>query len=167
MIGFLIVFIIMAFICTLWFSYGSIDAMDIVFGGLMGLIISLFLFLVISCVITSNCKTEAYISSEQQIYALQDNNSVKGSFFLGSGSIDGTMKYAYLIKSEDGVEIKYIDSDGVIIVEEDSNKPRIITYSNRFTSGFWNKMSWCTISDKTKIYIPKNSVKYDYKVDLE
>ena len=36
----------------------------------------------------------------KELYALQDNNEISGSFFLGSGRIDEEMYYVYIVKED-------------------------------------------------------------------
>lgn len=97
------------------------------------------------------------------IASLQDNSSVSGQFFLGSGQVNGTMAYTYMIHDADGgYTMKTIDAVDAKIYESDDATPHIET---------WNmKKSFLFLyEDKTvyKIYIPENSIKINYDIDLQ
>lgn len=168
----MILYLICAMICfgiflKLFSEYGlefSDYIMSIVFGIIVGIFMYLFVSLIIGCALPLKNITENI-----NIYALQDNASIQGSFFLGSGNINGTMKYYYLTKNEDGVIMNTINADNVIIVES-SDKPHIEIDKQKFKEGFWNSQIFLGSFEttiKTKIIIPKGSVKYGFNVDLK
>ena len=53
-------------------------------------------------------KTEI-VKTTYNLEALQDNNSVKGSFFLGSGQIDGKMKYVFYYERDGFYKLEQAD----------------------------------------------------------
>src|SRR5574344_1918088 len=64
------------------------------------------------------------------IECLQDNPSTQGSFFLGSGRVDGTFKYVFYYKYEDGFQMKLVDYNDAIVKYSDEN-PRVERYFNK------------------------------------
>ena len=146
----------------------GIDFKDVVMSTILGLLIGCVVYLFIGFSILV-CLPKETIVYNTEIYALQDNSSVKGSFFLGSGNVDGTMKYCYLATNEDGVTMNTIDANSVIIIESD-DEPHIATYRSIVKDSFLKRQVLFGEIEpilKTKIYIPKNSIKYNFDVDLE
>ena len=102
------------------------------------------------------------------IETLQDNNSVSGNFFLGTGQIEGKMKYVFYYE-ENGlyrmmqlnynlVQIKYSDSKPKVNVTENYPSNSIINY---FAIDL-------DIYDKTYIIeVPKGTIKSNYNLDAQ
>lgn len=107
-------------------------------------------------------------TNEIQIIALQDNGKVSGSFFLGSGSIDGKMQYTYMTKDNNNeMEMKQIDIDHASLIY--SNTPKVEEYEKFFDKKiikfFFGDQTF--YSTKYKIYIPERTIKENYNVDLK
>lgn len=105
-----------------------------------------------------------------QIVAIQDNITMNGSFFLGSGQIDGEMKYMYYYKSDNNT-YKFGDIDADICsISYDSIDPRIVlTYEIKDENAFINNF---TLTHKPRlvkatIYIPEGSLVSNYNLDLK
>ena len=69
--------------------------MESILGGLIGGVIGVIIMLALP--MKTEINTYTY-----KIETLQDNNSVSGSFFLGSGSIEGKMKYVFYYETNGG-----------------------------------------------------------------
>src|SRR5574344_1763378 len=48
------------------------------------------------------------------IECLQDNSSTQGSFFLGTGQVNGIFKYAFYYKCEDGFQMNLVNYNDAI-----------------------------------------------------
>lgn len=106
----------------------------------------------------------------QEIISLQDNNSVLGQLFLGSGYIKGDMKYVFYLKEdsntyklnvvnyEDGA-IQYTDGPPtVVITDKQRDENSILSY---FTFSDWN-------AKRTYVFkVPKGSIKQNISLDAQ
>ena len=142
---------------------------SIILGGLKSIIVTILLGAICFSIISVEADIQTVPSSNTQLYALQDSNSVQGTFFMGCGSIDGSMKYTYLIKDGDAFQLKTINTNGVNIKETDS-EPHIVFYKNVYKNP---KVAWWVgdvpIIDNPnpEIYIPKGTIEYGFNIDLK
>ena len=96
-------------------------------------------------------------TSERKLVALSNKTETHGSFFIGTGSINSEMKYIYLYRSQDnGIRQDYSTPACSTIYEVES-EPKIIQRTRE-----WCKCHWCSF-----YYIPKNSVKKIYNIDID
>lgn len=110
---------------------------------------------------------EIYDTKTEYIIALKDNNTAKGEFFLGSGTVKSDSYYYYFTEDENhGKHFNKIQAEKVILYDDESKKPYIKTISKRSSSDIKN---FFFIIDKVEyeIHIPKNSIDYSFSVDLE
>lgn len=105
------------------------------------------------------------------IYSINNNNDIEGSFALGCGSINSQMYFYYYISTDYGYSIEKIRSDGVIFVEDNDCidygyisfiEKQLINEDNFFGFGKWVPNP----EPLTVIHLPKNSVKIDFNVSL-
>ncbi|MFW6281663.1 MAG: hypothetical protein ACOC1O_02560 [bacterium] len=158
----LILFIIIGISIAVMESYDFVDkfANSIVNSvGAFGIWIFIMLFL--SAFISIGAETEEYLYSSNKIYALDGNFETNGNFFLGTGSVDESLKYYYLVKKEGGKKIKSVHANNVILYESDN--PRIEVYNVRFKRNWLNNNFICISGLKYKLYIPDGSIKQNYK----
>lgn len=109
-----------------------------------------------------------------KIYAMNDQFGNKGSFFLGCGTLEQGAYYFYYYQTEGGFKMGKINADNALIVESDTEVPRIQYFKNEFVNKdneFWgtppgNGECNCQIKEVT-IYVPKNSVKQNISFDLQ
>lgn len=102
----------------------------------------------------------------KNIVALQDNNSVSGSFFLFSGQIDGVSYYHYM-EQKDGYKVAgKIRADNSRIYEDGENF--IEECRIEFKNKNWNNSAaiWNTRCD-SRIHIPKDSITNEFNIDLK
>ena len=135
--------------------------MNIIFGVIIGAIIGLFIAFILPM------KTyDAHGSCN--IVALQDNSSVSGSFFLGSGQIDGKMKYVFYIEENGLYKMHQIDYNLVQIRYTDSI-PKIHITEITKTDAFINHFAIDrNIGDQTYIIeVPKGTIKTNYNLDAQ
>ena len=133
--------------------------MESILGGLIGGLIGVILMLALP--MKTEINTYTY-----KIETFQDNNSVSGSFFLGSGSIDGKMKYVFYYEVNGGFKMAQIDYDDAIIKYSDNVKA--IRYKEEPTDAFIN---WFAVdiymSDTYEIFVPKGTIKSNYNLDAQ
>ena len=101
--------------------------------------------------------------STQELLSFSGLSSVEGSFFLGSGQVDGDINYYYLVENNNVYEIEKIGRRDIKI--KYSDEPRIVVKQPKFESESLNK--WFNIEgshQKKYFYIPEGSINYDFKV---
>jgi hypothetical protein len=131
----------------------------------IGSMVGIAITLAASGIIGGIVVNEYVLKDTFPIYALQDNNGVQGSFFLGSGSVDSNLKYYYAAQCEDGIKIYNIDTEKAILKNDEN--PHIETYKAQFVNKFLRNNLANLCDDKYKIYIPQGSIQYNFNVDLK
>lgn len=166
--GFLI-FVAICMIIGFFIAYSDYgDFGDGFLGVLSGLFIGLILSFCLAVVLDSTLQKEYYVVEKSPIYALQDGSNANGNFFLGSGYVKGEMRYTYISKTDKGMEIKSIDTEGNYVKEDNSKSPNIVTYASRHKSKIMGKLFPTVMDDEYKVItIPEHSIKYNYNVDLK
>lgn len=145
-------------------GFDILDLLVYLFTILLGSVLGGFFGFLIAISIPS--KTEVVVDTHY-LEAFQDNNSINGSFFLGSGNISGNMKYVYYYQSEDGYRMNQLSYNNVLI-KYTNDQPKIEFYKNQQTDDFINKFSInLELNKKTIIYIPKGSIMQNYSLDAK
>lgn len=125
----------------------------IVLGSLVAIILPMDLY----------CKKYSF-----DIQSLQDNSTISGNFFLGSGNIEGKMKYVFYYKDKEVYKMMQLDYDAVGIIYSDSN-PKVnvsqMCPTNSFINYFALDLDCCC--KKYIIEIPKGTIKNDYNLDAQ
>lgn len=129
-------------------------------GGFVGFLIALYI----------PSKTETIIDT-YYLEALQDNNnSETSSLFLGSGYINGEMKYVFYYETDGGYKMKQLSYDNALI-KYTNETPKVETYREEQTDAFINKfsvyMGSCGCNNKNIIYVPKGTIKNNYNLDVQ
>lgn len=150
-----------------FFPYGM-DLFDYVAGVLFGILFaSLFgglLFLLcwgIGYLMPKHLEVEKTIA----LVSIDNNISVQGNFFLGSGFIESKQYYFYMEKLDGSfVPHRVVVEDNVFITENSQENPKIIFYKFKFNNKYANLIA-VNLSEKViEIVIPKNSVKYGFNL---
>lgn len=165
----LLIFLIVAFILSRvdkrkndWYDFT--DTMIFMWGGFL---IGLLIVLISSIIVSSVAESEAFVIGTREIVAFKDNNSTSGSFFLGSGYVDGDMKYCVMIKNENGsYEMKTYDTDECFIIET-NDTPKMEKRGYYFKSEWLNWFLFNMKLNEYVFYIPEGSICNNYVVDLE
>ena len=112
-------------------------------------------------------KTEI-VKTTYNLEALQDNNSVKGSFFLGSGQIEGRMKYVFYYENEGYYKLKQADYSEVNVKYSDE-KPKAERFNRKnVKDAFINNFAIdCNYDQEYIIYVPKGTIKQNYSLDAQ
>ena len=151
-----------------YFEYGEIDTEDWVIGFFAMLALVGFSF-IISLIISLAIPFEHnyFVAVEERnIYSCKDNRDVSGNFVLGTGHIDETLFYYYIIDTEQGQKIDKVKSDYTYI-QSTHNAPKIIEYR---ATGFKYKVHYLYSFPANYyyvLYVPENTIKYEYNVDME
>jgi hypothetical protein len=96
-------------------------------------------------------------TKERELVSMSNGQSLHGSFFLGTGQINGVMKYRYLYR--DNGNIRYSESTATCsYIKETQDKPVLIMKKRYERCG----CTWCS-----HFYIPMGSIKYNYNIDIE
>ena len=113
------------------------------------------------------CKGPYESQEPQRLYSLSNKTSVSGSFFLGSGSVHGEDYFYFLDRAPLGYYIRKVASNISFINE-------CIEYPYYIISIPTYKYKWIKYltplpplrSEVYQFYIPKNSIKYGFNVDI-
>ena len=91
---------------------------------------------------------------EYELKSLKTSETIEGDFFLGSGDLDGTIRYfAYIKNSEDNSFKPIFVLYDKVRITETNNRPKLIV-----TESLHGK--------KYHFYIPENSIKEYFVPDL-
>ena len=123
-------------------------------------IISLIIALIIPC--------KTYMAKhEYKIIALQDNASVEGNFFLGIGSVNGTMKYFMYVDYGDHVKMETLSTSCTKI--KYSNKPYLeIQQRSKVPRAFRNNFALLfNDHEEFTIYVPYGTIKQNFTLDAK
>lgn len=138
-------------------------------------------------------KIDYTVDDTIEIYALEDNTSTKGTFFLGTGSVNNKTYYCYYMLTEDGYKYDTISPQEYEVYLNyitDDEKPHIDTLYKTKTKTISSKYYWLvsaralfnpqgykvgtviqtkkyTLFKKYKIYVPKGTIDENYKIDME
>lgn len=108
------------------------------------------------------------IKETKELYALQNNNQINSSFFLGSGHIDEEMHYVYIVKEDKGKQMQTLEIDAnEIYLNDNVDTPTLDIYSKDFK---YEWMYWFAMPETSYEYvfnIPSGSIDYEYNIDLE
>lgn len=108
------------------------------------------------------------IKETKELYALQNNNQINGSFFLGSGRIDEEMHYVYIVKEDKGKQMQTLEIDAnEIYLNDNVDTPTLDIYSKDFK---YEWMYWFAMPETSYEYvfnIPSGSIDYEYNIDLK
>ena len=99
--------------------------------------------------------------SIQPLKAIDIDEDLHSSFFLGCGSINSEDKFIYIAKVDNlGYKIQEVDIDNCYIIEEDIEQP----YLEISNIKWWD---WVvTSNDRYIFHIPPNSIKENYEVNI-
>ena len=138
-------------------DYILVSITAILIGGIIGTAIAFAL----------PAKTEI-VKTTYNLEALQDNNSVKGSFFLGSGQIDGKMKYVFYYENDGYYKLEQADYEEVKVKYSDE-KPKAERFNRKnVKDAFINNFAIdCNCYQEYIIYVPKGTIKQNYTLDAQ
>lgn len=139
-----------------WFLLCFYASMGLMIGGFIGFIFAL-------AIIPSDTKQ---VITTNNLIALKDTSTLQGSFFLGTGSIDGEMKYTFYYETDNGFKLRQLSNYRVTIKYD--GHPRIETITKVKTDAFINHFSlFCGKIPEYIIYVPENTISNNFNLDLE
>jgi hypothetical protein len=147
-----------------WSDWG--DVAMAFFGSFMaGFAIVMMVTLFSSAICDEVCDKTWYTSSDVEIHALQDNITTEGRFFLGSGQVDGNLKYFYVEDTEFGYTVRDVDADNTYIKNTDG-KCHLETQTYEFDNWFVRLIA-APMGERRIFYIPEGSILQNYNIDLQ
>ena len=107
-------------------------------------------------------KGDYAIISTQPLKAIDIDEDLHGSFFLGCGSINSEDKLIYIAKVDNlGYKIQEVDIDNCYIVEEDIEQPYL-----EISNVKWRDWVIKFFDNRYIFHIPPNSIKENYEVNI-
>lgn len=95
---------------------------------------------------------------EYDLMTLTDNQSVSGSFFLGSGAINGINSYSYYLQNPDGSkQLGYQDASQVKVFDNSDRAYLVYAYDCELGVGSWLANCWAE-NKVTEIHVPKGTI---------
>lgn len=161
--------IITIIILVIFFNYSEYqnyysDFIDYFIQTLRGLFIGGILGFIIALALPMNTEINKY---EYEIEALQDSNSVNGSFFLGSGSFNGEMKYVFYYKIKNRFKLAQVDYDNTSIEYTDET-PIAERYKEEADKSTINLFALdVCLKDDWVMKVPKGAIKNNYNLDAK
>lgn len=108
------------------------------------------------------------IKETKELYALQNNNQINSSFFLGCARTDEEMHYVYIVKEDKGKQIQTLEMNAnKIYLNDNVDTPTLDIYSKDFK---YEWMYWFAMPETSYEYvfnIPSGSIDYEYNIDLK
>ena len=127
----------------------------------LGFLLSFMIIAFITDIVAS-FKGDYTTISTQPLKAIDIDENLHSSFFLGCGSINSEDKFIYIAKVDNlGYKIQEVDIDNCYIIEEDIEQPYLeisnIKWRDWVTKYFENRYIF---------HIPPNSIKENYEVNI-
>lgn len=160
------IFLICVVLFIIFFSWedGGFSFFTLLAGFLTGAFIAIIVLVFSSGIFPS----ELQLHQESSILSIKHENSIEGTFFLGSGSIDSETYYFYLQQREDG-GIKYskINTSDAILYETEDNF-RIERWRKEYKNPIIRRIFIAPVlaNDEVRFYIPEGSILYNFILDL-
>ena len=102
----------------------------------------------------------------KEIYALEDNITHNGRYFLGSGTANGDAAYFYIVEEDFGIKTKSKDTDYAYI-KYTNETPTVEYYDVEFKNPFYKWIVLWGPYNICRFNIPEGSVTSNINVDLE
>lgn len=131
--------------------------------------------LLISSLVEAVVEPESVLVEKRsvELVAMKDNSNIRGSFFLGTGSVGEELKYHYMKKvgtanGRVAYKAASVYANEVIVVETNDETPRITLYDYRYKNKLLNFLFLNTKRPVKEVVVPVGSVVQNlYEVDLE
>lgn len=163
------VLVIVSLIVAIIYSIRVGQDFDSIFSGIIaflcafffGCLINSLVFISFSLAFTQKENLEYDIINSQNIYALKDN--IGEEYYLGQNN---DLLYYYMVKDERGYNIQQINSKDVYL-KYVNDTFKIEEYEAYFKYDWMNFFGIPVGKNYYIFYIPENSIKMDYKIDME
>ncbi|MDO4966753.1 MAG: hypothetical protein Q4E51_08615 [Lachnospiraceae bacterium] len=147
------------------YGFGLPDG-DQVFGAIVSVIIT-FIISFLIFMIASVIPGEGHVLDvkSKNLYALQDNVDINGSYFLGCGSTGRNLEYYYVYMTEDGgYKTDKISAENITVYYTDEDY-RIDTVYFEFDNIVHRFLG--AGYTEYRAYIPRGSILQNYLIDLQ
>lgn len=144
-----------------WVTYIGL----ILLGGFLGVAVSLLASLFICC--SPNVNVDYTLVDTKPIYALEDNITNNGHYYLGSGTKDGDAAYFYVIEDEWGMKVESKDTDYSYIIYDNDKKPRVEIYDGEWSNPLIKALSFIGPENRYKFFVPEGSMTSNINIDLQ
>lgn len=146
-------------------TYSSSPSIDIFFGSVFGTLLGL-VFCFIIYIISPKVKT----SEVKYIESISDNMGTSGSFFLGSGNVDGQMYFFAYVKEGEYYKVNKYNAS-VTSIRYTNEKPHLTIIKKSIEKGsFYYYFSLPAKEEHPDLYIfnlPKGSIINKYNLDTK
>jgi hypothetical protein len=155
---------------TLWKdNYFGFNFVDVVLNSLESILCVIVAGLVgIGVAFTLPMKTTPKMDT-YKIVCLQDNNSTTGRFFLGTGQIEGKMKYVFYYEENGGFKMKQTGYENTTVKYSDVTK--VERYREEPVESFINYFAIDDCYSESNmnfiIYVPQGTIKNNYSLDAQ
>ena len=166
-----VVGIIMAWFLTVGdSSFMGNDIVDYIFFVFMAFLMIVLGFIVSGSIawgLSNLAEQNIELHHTTQLVAIQDNVDIVGSFFLGTGNIEGKLVYYYYeAVGGGGIKPNKIESNNVTIYEVDNIEPRIEHFeATGFKKRILNYILY-PMKSHVNIYVPKGSILRNFNLNL-
>lgn len=143
------------------------SALGLLFGVMLGICVGL----TICGMVQSHLETTIKEENKVEIYSINNEVGISGSWVLGNGHINSEMYYFYYIKGEYGYKIEKIKAQNVEVVErEDDEQVGYIVEKRKALKkdNFWFSVGDGLLEENrtTIIVVPKGTIQVQYNVSL-
>lgn len=146
-------------------SYGTSGFLDYIVISIPGIFIGMIIGFFVALALPAKVEI---VKTTYNLENLQDNNSVHGSFFLGSGQIEGKMKYVFYYENGGYYKLEQVDYNEVKIKYSDEN-PKAEQFNLDYVKGALINYFAIDINSYQEyiIYVPKGTIKQNYTLDAQ
>lgn len=138
------------------------------FPGLLAGTVGFVTGLVISFTISFIVPAETIFKEKTSLVALQDNQSIGGKFFLGSGSFHGEFYYVFYKNTSDGIELDKVNATAAKIYEE-VREDGVLEVWEKKIKPHYNLFAIChqrICAPFYRVRIPQGTIKHGFELDL-
>lgn len=170
----IILIVVVGIISYLYSRYdGETISDSLLISTFSGLIVGTLMMTLVSIFLATYIPDEDYVEYVDTEYLanFQDNTSLSGEFFLGIGSINGSMMYCYYGKTDDGgYKLKSVSCKSYTVYEGDSPRIERCTYEIDKNSSWYN---WTWFKDvngprnKNKVIVPNGTIQQNFVLDAK
>jgi hypothetical protein len=165
---YLIIFLIISLIVGLFYRRDNNLSLEgkVIVSLLISFCITGSTFLGVNIYAQNFAESEWVPTYEDKLYAISDNGSIVGRFYLGGGYVNSNLRLYYMVKQNEGFRLYYANDWQSTIIETE-NTPKVVIYSGRYKNKILRDMAFSNHADHFKFYIPKGSINYQFNIDLK
>lgn len=159
-IGFIIVFRM----ATEW---GEFDFVTFIQGTVANVLVGGMIAALLNLMTSPFVETEWSVESEHRLAAIQDGVVTSGSFFLGTGTVDGDPKFIYYqMNGNGGYTLESLSPRYATVFQEDG-EPRVVEYNGTSDNPWISLMPKWGTDYKAEFYVPEGSIINNYTLDAK